>query len=277
MKKKKELWLQNLSQSDVSLSDLGIKVQKGKTIEVFAFNPYLTELQVNNSMEDGSLSKRLSTGVLKVVSGPSKERPAVLDQINAVKDSDTVLVAKKNKSSVIVETRPVDLEQDDSFDFADYDVDMSEATKPTSAEHNSVVVKQKEDEVEKAQSESNLKPELQQSNISKQSAVFMQNLAEKQSDSFGKLADSKGGSPEKPFVVIDPPKSEKEQVKKAEKPAKTEVKASDESVTVDVEKKPKAKKKTKKKKSKKSFDTKAATKTENGAIVMELKEEKSSK
>ena len=72
MSKSRELWLQNTTGHDVSISDLGVKVPVGKTINVYKYNPYITEDLVKKSLESGALSKKLSDGIVRIV----KKQPA---------------------------------------------------------------------------------------------------------------------------------------------------------------------------------------------------------
>lgn len=119
-KKKNPLWLQNTGTSDVSIGDLGVKVLAGRTIDVFIYNPYLSEEKVKVSMESGSLSKRLASGILRIVEKSPAGRPSALDQIKASKEAAKVT---KTRSSVVIESDSSgDTGSTESFDFADYGV-----------------------------------------------------------------------------------------------------------------------------------------------------------
>ena len=266
----KELWLMNLSKSDVNLGDLGVKVPMGKTVNLFKVNPYLTQAKVDASMDGGSLKKRLSgdSPVLKVVSGPSSKRPHNLDKLQ--QDDGTALYAKKVNSSVVIESKPVDVEQDESFDFADYGVDIGEDVQQA-REDGAVVVKAKEDEAPKAPESAELKPQLQDSTVSKQSAVVMQNLAESAQHPAGKMSEDAAG-PDKPFVVVKPPADEPSEPAAEQEASEdaTEVTTAEASKSVVVE--AKQDDTPTEKAPQESFDAKAATKTKEGAIVMEIKE-----
>ena len=117
-KDKRALWLQNPGTSDVNIGDLGVKVPAGKTINIFAYNPYLSEEKVETSKGWGSLARRLLTGVLKIVKKAPTGRPSILDQIKASKNAARVT---KTKSSVIIESNNNE-EEGETFDFADYGI-----------------------------------------------------------------------------------------------------------------------------------------------------------
>lgn len=142
----KELWLLNTGSADVSLSDLGIKVLAGKSVNVYSANPYLTEKQVDDSMKTGSLSKRLSGDqpVLKVIKKNVSDGKKIIGKI---KQSDSPIKATRTRNSVVIDA-PVQDEfvEDRGFDFADYGVDDSIVS--STVENGSVVVKVKEDSVD---------------------------------------------------------------------------------------------------------------------------------
>ncbi|MBF0556601.1 MAG: hypothetical protein HQK96_18945 [Nitrospirae bacterium] len=143
----KELWLLNNTGSDVSVSDLGVKVPAGGTINVYKYNPYITEDQVNNSIKCGALSKRLSgqNPVLKIV---PKKAPDLKTQIRKIQQSNEPIKAVKTHSSIVIEQKNTEEVTDDKgFDFADYGIDASIAA-PTKDNVGGVTIKAKEDVVE---------------------------------------------------------------------------------------------------------------------------------
>lgn len=280
MKNNKELWVQNISNSDVSLSDLGVKVPMGKSVNIFVSNPYLTESQVSASMESGSLNKRLNDhGVLRLVNKKPQENLAAIKKV--YEDSASVY-AKKTKSSVVIESKGVNITEDEAFDFADYGVDIGNDVSQI-REKGSVFVEQKEDPAEEPPPGSPLAPKTSAGPAQRQSSILMNHQADSQVNPFGKVAESKvTPDTEKPFVVSAPPavESPEEDPTAAEEPkvekqsdgtvavaGKTKhrniaeiagnTELAEENVIVDEAK----------------YDARVATKSEDGAIVMKLKQE----
>lgn len=266
---KKELWLKNNTEADVHLSDLGVKVGKLKTINVYAYNPYITEDKVKLSMESGALSKRLTSETLSVVKKPVSERPHTLDHVKA--SNRAVEVKKINKTAVVIDTKEMDvLEDDDLGEIADYGLgDLGhENTNYVRTEDGSIVVKQKEDAQDEEPTGAKVSMEVvPSSNMSGQSVVAMTELSEKAVNPIGPVAEN--ASPEQSFVVVKPPEEKNKPT--PSKPAvegKTTVAKDDESgavvVTGDADKQPKP--------STSKYDAHVATKDDSGAVVMKLKE-----
>jgi len=259
----KELWLMNLSQSDVNLGDLGLKVPIGRTVDLYKVNPYLEEHKVNASMKSGSLFKRLrgESPVLKVVKGSAKTRPHNLDLIS--QDDGTALYAKKVNSSVFIEAKPVDIEKDSGFEFADYGVDIGKDSHRMVDDTGAVFVKAADEKAEDAPAKSvETKPESLPGTISNQSAVVMKSLEGNLSHPAGDMADQTYVTGDKPFIVVNDSKndlvsdtitpektSENNSVVIASKP----LESSEDSVM-------------------ESFDAKVATKSDDGVVVMQIKE-----
>lgn len=202
----KELWLKNTSGSDVNLSDLGVKVRRGKVINVFKYNPHLTLDKVKQSMESGSLSKRLLSGVLSKASGPVNSRP---NSLNKVGLSDKSVTIKKSNTSVLVESGNKDLgsdnQQDDSFGFADYGIsDLGEVVQEKSGA--AVVVRQNEGEEPVNPGEEILKPVESTNPVSKQSLITMQSQKEKMESPLGKQAPvvDTPALTAQPFIITKP-------------------------------------------------------------------------
>jgi len=211
MTKEATLWLRNDSASDVSLSDLGVKVPRGKTVNVFKVNPYLTQDKVKASLESGSLAKRLSSGVLVPVEGPSTPRPATLDHI---KQSNEPVLVKKTNTSVVVEPGNPKLEEEESsegFGFADYGInDLGEAVSQERV-GAAVVVSAKQDEEPAPPAEAQAEPVGTTNPISKQSVVTMQAQQAALSHPMGKVAQPANQvNQSQPFVVTKPPADEPE-------------------------------------------------------------------
>lgn len=305
---KEVLWVRNDSGSDVSLSDLGVKVPRGKTINLFQHNPYLTVDKVKKSLENGSLAKRVSSGVLTQVQGPSNSRPASLDH---VKQSDESVTVKKTKTSVVVESSTPELEDEqyqEGFSFADYGIDdLGDVTQEKKGA--AVVVSATQDDAPEAPAKTEAKPVKTDNPISKQSVVTMQEQQEAMSHPMGKVAQTsnKVGATQ-PFVVTKPLANENEpdlqQVEKQEiKPSIEgnvvtpqkgtvvadrdpeviqELRRRAEELGVALEELPESTvieveaqvigDKVIKDDAKKTFDSQVATKTEEGATIMKFRE-----
>jgi hypothetical protein len=243
MVKKKTLWLKNNTGSDVSLSDLGVKVAANQTINVYAYNPYVTVEQVKKSMEDGAISKRLENNVLSVVKGTKKSRPHTLDHIKASSDAVEIV---KSKTSVFINTKDEDvLNDEDLGDIADYGLGELGHNNTTNmrTDDGSVVVKQKEDELVDEISDATVYMEkVEDSGVSGQSIVAMTKQVESQSNPVGPMANDSSPA-DQPFVVVDPPKDPEPQqttaIDEAEKKlyemnkAKKRIKQVGESVVID--------------------------------------------
>jgi hypothetical protein len=195
----RELWLYNPTSSDVSISDLGVKVPAGKAVNVYKANPYLTTAKVQESVNSGAVARRIDAKILKIVSRkPALERPKILDQI---KSSDKPIIAKKTKSSVVIERGMTeeDLGENGTFEFADYGVDGQVSY---TKDKESVVVTPKVGEEPKKEPTASLEPKVE-SGISRQTQIVM-DLASKSSHPMGKLAGVASRS-DQPFIVSEPP------------------------------------------------------------------------
>jgi hypothetical protein len=226
MVKKKALWLKNNTGSDVSISDLGVKVLANQTTNVYAYNPYITEQQVKDSMESGSLAKRLESKVLSVVKGTKKARPHTLDHI---KTSADVVEVVKSKTAVFIDTKEEDVLSDEELgDIADYGLgELGHSnTANIKTKDGSIVVKQKEDTPEDEISDVEVKFEkVKSSNVSEQSIVAVTKQVESQSDPVGPMADN-SSTADQPFVVVQPPKDPEPQKATAIQEAEEKLKAS---------------------------------------------------
>jgi hypothetical protein len=139
------LWVQNQGTADVSLSDLGVKVPAGQTVNVYKYNPYLTVAQVEKSLESGALSKRLESKVLRIVDKKVTSNPHAL---NKLKESNETVLAKKTKSSVVIESKTEEPEEGGSFGFADYGISDIGPDVATTKEDGSVFVTAKQDDLD---------------------------------------------------------------------------------------------------------------------------------
>lgn len=194
---KKELWVQNPGGSDVSLSDLGVKVPAGKTVNVYRYNPYLTEAKVSESLESGALSKRLANGLLKLVKKGVKTRPQMLDQI---KESKEMLKAKKTKSSVVIEPTTDPSEEGENFEFADYGLGEISPAVSQQKDGAAVVVTAKQDEEPESVEETVLEAK-QSVSMSKQAQIVMDTAA-KSTNPYDSVAEDRATN--KPYVVPTP-------------------------------------------------------------------------
>jgi len=218
---KKELWLKNNTRADVHLSDLGVKVGSLKTINVYAYNPYVTEDKVKLSKESGSLFKRLKTNTLRVVKKAVPGRPHTLDQI---KVSNTPIEIVKIKTAILIDTKELDvLDDDDLGEIADYGLgDLGHGnTDFAKTSDGAVVVRQKQDDDAPEDPGARVSMEIVEStNMSGQSIVAMTELAEKATNPLGDIAEN--ASSGQSFVVVKPPEVPKTKVKPAVK-GKTKV------------------------------------------------------
>lgn len=203
MKNEEEFWVLNVSQSDVSLSDLGLKVQAGNTVNVYQANPYLTKEQVTKSLESGSLFRRINDHkVLKQVT--KKPKPAAV--INKLHENDDVLRAKKTKTSVIIDTKDSMESDDGSFEFADYGVDVNKNSSAVS-DSDAVFIKQKEDEFNAQELDTELVPKTSSGPAQRQTAVLVEKQSKLASNPMGRMAESSvTPSESQPFVIFTPEK-----------------------------------------------------------------------
>jgi len=199
MVEKNVMWLQNPGTADVSLADLGVKVPAGKTINVYQANPYLTVEQITISKKTGSLARRLDSGIIRIVRAPVANRPPTLDHLKASKKAVT---ARKTKTSVVIDADSVDESEGGGFEFADYGVnDIAPIVRPE-RENDSVLVNVKQDAAEAPQK------------VSAQSKDIMENFQKNASDPIGPLAPMES-PPGTPMVVVKTPKAEKQEPVKA--------------------------------------------------------------
>jgi len=205
--KSEELWVQNPGTSDISLSELGVKVPAGKTINVFKWNPYLTVVKVQESLDRGSLLRRLTSKALKVV----RNKPTA-PALNKLKVSKEAVLAKKTKTSVVLETQNDELEEDGSFGFADYGISDLGPSVSQKRDGAVVVVEAAQDELPSEESDTELKPVLKKPDaLSHQSVITMETQAKSASNPMGKLANQSMPSAQQPFTVVQPPEKEPEE------------------------------------------------------------------
>ena len=251
----KALWLKNLTGLDVSVSDLTVKVLANKEVNIYAYNPRLTEEQVKVSMESGSLARRFATKTLQIVAGPSKPRPTSLDRI---KVSDKPVNIIKEKTSVLLDAAESDVLEDPEFGnlFSAAELDK---TAKYSKHNNAVFVEQKESapQAEVPVVETEIKVEGSLTGASTISIMTKQ--AESQSVVPTKEADVVVRPTVDKFIAPKAPKAKKPKAKKVQE------------VVVMEQEAPKVEEAVKEVTAK-TFDVRVATKTADGAIVMELKE-----
>lgn len=275
---KKELWLKNNTGSDVNVGDLGVRVLANGTTNVYAYNPYITEQKVKNSIESGSLLKRLESGVLSVVRGSKNPNPHTLNHIKA---SSGPIEVVKSKSSVFIDTKEEDvLADEDLGDIADYGLGElgHNNTANVRTRDGSVVVEQKEDFPENEVSDVQVQFEkVKSSTVSEQSVVAVTKQVKAQIDPIGPMV--KDSSPmDQPFVVINAPETEEFPILQETKQT-NKVKKVGESFVVDGMETDKRSLKTPKaevdsviNEESTTYDAQVATKDKNGSIVMQVKE-----
>lgn len=261
MKVTEELWIFNPTGCDVSLSDLGVKVPAGKTINVYAYNPYVKKEQVEKSMKDGAISKRLILKTIKIVNGPYKERPLALDNLKAAQPN--TISARKTKTSIVVDQNsPVTEEIEEGFnEFADYGFDVSEAVK-TKKEDGAVLVVQEKTKEEIIKAEP-VKTEIitEKSKVDSPTTILVKETSSKFTDPTGPHAEAVSSSKSPYAKIFKQPETEKKKVlfKRAD-----ETNTTDDSIInmnkVETE-----------------FDATIITKDKSGAIIMKFKEIEKSK
>ena len=287
VKNPNELWVLNRTLADVSLSDLGVKIPAGKAANVYKINPYLKKSQVEDSKVNGSLAKRLEAGVLQVVKrGVNPDLPPAFK--NVKESQETNVKAIKTKSSVVLEEDEEVETSDDGFGFADYGIgDIN----PKTNDDGAVVMKAKEDEVVKEESDADIKPKLE-TGVSKQSQIVMDVMAKNASHPAGEVAAD--AATNKPYTVAKPPSRDTAGGRKVYQDETGAVVVND-----SVEQKPRKIREVKKAQEsgedyslpgddevgadsaiefeETPFDSKIATKTEDGSVIMKLKEEEPKK
>lgn len=162
----KELWVKNNTGLDVGLGDLGMKVPAGSTVDIYKRSHYITPEIVKASLDSGSLYKRISANKLEIVQGRANSTPHALNHLKASKNPVQVV---KSKSSVLVDTAELDvLEDGDLGGIADYGFDEL-GPSPTANvtyvkdESGAVVVRQHQDEPEPETSDAEVSVEVMRS------------------------------------------------------------------------------------------------------------------
>jgi len=198
--KDKELWLLNTTKSDVMIGDLGIKILANKSVDIYKYNPNLTEDKVKVSMESGSIKKRVDGKILKVIKNIKKKSTP----LSKIKESKVPLKARKTKSSVVLEQTIEEVEVGKEFDFADYG--LGELSKEAGKNQASVIVKVKQDILEDENADTTLVPK-SDGTLSRQSAVVMEAQQKVMINPVGKMAQVSSNK-NQAFVVTKPPASE---------------------------------------------------------------------
>lgn len=103
----KELWITNISKTDIHLSDLSIVVKSMKSMNLFGHTT-ITKKQVLESCLTGSISKR--KGVLFLRLNAPKKDKAKIDQVNTILNnrSKSCLTMSKREISDIEELYSTD-------------------------------------------------------------------------------------------------------------------------------------------------------------------------
>ena len=198
--KDKELWLLNTTKSDVMIGDLGIKILANKSVDIYKYNPNLTEDKVKVSMESGSIKKRVDGKILKVIKNIKKKSTP----LSKIKESKVPLKARKTKSSVVLEQTIEEVEVGKEFDFADYG--LGELSKEAGKNQASVIVKVKQDVLEDESADTTLVPKVD-GTLSRQSAVVMEAQQKVMINPVGKMAQVSSNKNQS-FVVTKLPASE---------------------------------------------------------------------
>ena len=220
----KVLWLKNVSNKDISLSDLGIKVPVNKTINVYQSNPYLSKEQVQKSLEEGTIAKKLQSKNLQVMAKYVSEKPHNLDHI---KTSTKPINIVKSKSSIVIDTQEIDVINDDDLSgIADYgfdnDIELDDNTNNIKTEDGSIVIKQKQDDIKLEQSDATVKLQkiTNANNVSTQSIVAVAKQVQNQINPVGPISEAIT-PPLPPTYVVKPPVDE--EIKDEPKTEKTSI------------------------------------------------------
>ena len=288
MKKKvtKELWVLNLSKKNVSISDIGVRIPPGKAVNIYKFNPYITEYQLEESRSKGALAQKIYAGEVRII---AKQVNPIPPTLNSIKESDSAIKGRKTKSSVVIDAPHESVGEGEDFEFADYGINELGPVTHGKQDDGTVVVNAKQDEDSEPDKGVELKPELE-SGISQQSQIVMKQAQDGMVDPNGPIAKESRSTVSKPFTVVPPPEPEQKEAVTAETGNAV---GKDESGAVVVDGKTSGNRSIKCVAEAQGeadaddvvdadaiiefedtpFDSKAATKTEDGSIVMKIKEE----
>ncbi len=198
------LWLLNTTKHAVSISDLGVKVAPGNTVNIYKHNPYLTKEQVDCSLKSGSLASHLASKTVKIVNKNVSSVADTIGKIKASKEGNSKAI--KTKSSVVLDSSSQNEEDGESFDFADYGV--SDIGALSKRQNDGSVVMKTEPLAEKPQStETKLEPQVE-SGVSKQSQIVMKVTQEAMVDPTGPIAPASQPTTSQPFTVVKPEEKE---------------------------------------------------------------------
>jgi len=74
---KKTFWIVNISNRNVTLSDLNVSIPAGRSVDLLSKNYYLTEGQLNKSVESGSIFKKRDKIVKRLVAPGEVKKPTL--------------------------------------------------------------------------------------------------------------------------------------------------------------------------------------------------------
>ena len=136
MKDIKSLLVKNTAKKDLFLHDLNVKVRVNSVVNIYTSNSILTQEQIDKSLTSGDLFRRLQRSEAIIV----QKMPPVGDvALKQTQESKEPLSIQKIKSSVVISSKPLDLGDGESLDFADYGFEESGVVK---TQNNAVVVAQ---------------------------------------------------------------------------------------------------------------------------------------
>jgi len=123
MRKAKEYWVKNVTNSDLIISDLGLKIHVGQIANLYQLNPKLTPQKILDSEEEGAIGKCFSLRkALKLPCAPiitSDSLPA------EIKEATTSLPSRA-KSATIINNKELDFIEELSDNYNDGNARMYE-------------------------------------------------------------------------------------------------------------------------------------------------------
>ena len=117
----KTLYVKNLTGFDLNIADLGVRIKAGTTIEVYSFNPYLTEEAIQKSLNSGYLYKGTHPDKTGKIHCQILKKPANKQQ-NKLK---TAIIQKTPVENNAVLINPIEHIEDGGFLAVDYGFDTS--------------------------------------------------------------------------------------------------------------------------------------------------------
>lgn len=122
-KKAKEYWAKNVTDSDLIISDLALKIPANRTVNLYRLNPRLKPAIIEESEEEGALGKCLT--LRKVLKLPCAPIVTEQDLPTEIKEA-TRSLPSRSKSANIVDVKELDFIEELSDAFSDDTAQMYE-------------------------------------------------------------------------------------------------------------------------------------------------------